>query len=101
MSRKQYRKAPTLENSVEFLLLNPDFPRSLSFCLSRLSNHIDRVSPDKRPKINTVLYQAKKNFNNLSYTSVNDLSNDLEGQLKDYLNMMYEFAGQIEEEYLT
>ncbi len=101
MSRKQYRKAPTVENSLEFLLLNPDFPRSLLFCLSRLSNHLDRISPDKKPKNDTVLYQAKKNFNNLSYTSVEDMQSDLEGQLRSYLGMMYDFAGQIEEEYLT
>jgi uncharacterized alpha-E superfamily protein len=101
MSRKQYRKAPTLENSVEFLVLNPDFPRSLLFCLSRISNHLDRLSPEKKPKNNSVLYQAKKNFNNLTYTSIENLSGDLEGQLKNHLNLMYQFAKQIEEEYLT
>lgn len=101
MSRKYYKKAPTLQNSVEFLLLNPDFPRSFLFCLQRIDRHLSNISSSKHHVQDSVEYFASKQACMLQFTTIEDLQNKLEDSLLNYINISYDLAARIEKQYLT
>jgi len=100
MSRKHYKKAPTIENSVEFLFLNPDFPRSYLFCLQRINLHLNRISPAKFAARNSAEYLASKNLCKLQYTSIEEVLEDFEEKLNLYLGLTNDLARKIETQYL-
>lgn len=42
--RKRHRRTPTRESIAAFLLLEPDFPRSLRYCLTMLAEVLERIA---------------------------------------------------------
>lgn len=101
MSRKHYKRAPTLHNSLEFLLLNPDFPRSLLFCMIRIGQHLGRISQQKHPAKDSVEFLLNKNLCMLQYSTIEELSTDLESNLQKFIGAIYTIAMRVEQQYLS
>ena len=53
MMRRFYRKTPTSINTLEFLILNPDCPRSVMNSLNQVKKHIYVLSDEKLPSKNS------------------------------------------------
>lgn len=100
MSRKHYKKAPTIENSVEFLFLNPDFPRSYLYCLQRIHLHLNRISTAKFASPDSAEYLTSKYLSKLQYTEVDEILEEFEVKLNHYLGLTFELAKKIESQYL-
>ena len=98
MSRKYFRRAPDLENSMEFLLLNPDFPRSVLRCLEGLRYHLGRISRYTRPPRESVEFAIRKAFSELEYREASDIVPNLEEFLKAYTALLDKLASRIESE---
>jgi uncharacterized alpha-E superfamily protein len=101
MSKKYCSRTPDLTNALEFLVLNPDFPRSFLFCLQKVQFHINRLSPDKHASADSVEYFIDKNYSNMKYKVVEDLETDMSAELNNMNNLMFEIAGKIESQFLS
>lgn len=101
MSKKYCSRTPDLHSAIEFLVLNPGFPRSFLFCLEKVQFHITRLSPEKHPGTDTVEHFIDKNYNKMKYATVEDLESDLVSELNHMTNLMFEIAGKIESQYLS
>ena len=80
---KTYKSSFLTKNLVELILSNPDFPKSILYCLKKLKHHINRLNIFNGISVdNDVFYMISKLESNLKFTKSNQLKND---QLRDYL----------------
>lgn len=101
ISKKYCSRTPDLTSALEFLVLNPAFPRSFLFCLESVKFHIGRLSLDKHPSVKSAEFFINKNYSKVKYTTVQDLESDLTTELSTLTNLMFEIAGKIESQYLS
>lgn len=80
----------------EFLLFNPDCPRSVRFCVESLTTCLDSIAEStmthKNKRLNRLAGRLKSALN------FDDISEVLSGNLCTYLNDIKQQAGQIHEE---
>ena len=80
---KTYKSSFLTKNLVELILLNPDFPKSILYCLKKLKHHINRLNFfNKIFHENEVFYTISKLESNLKFTKSNELNNL---ELKNFL----------------
>lgn len=101
MSKKYCSRAPDLHSVIDFLVLNPGFPRSFLFCFEKVRFHTNRLSPEKHPSVSSVEHFIDKNYSKVKYMTVEELESNLEEELNHMTNLMFETAGKIESQYLS
>ena len=101
MSRHYYRKMPNQRNVVEFLILHPEFPKSVSFNLSELCIHLDRINLSKSTSPHSCLFAAGKLTHRLRFTLIESILPDLYTYLNDLRNELYVIGNTFEKEYLS
>ncbi len=101
MSKKYCSRAPDLSSVIDFLVLNPGFPRSFLFCFEKVRFHTNRLSPEKHPSVSSVEHFIDKNYNKVKYMTVEELESNFEEELNHMTNLMFETAGKIESQYLS
>ena len=77
MSRKHYRRAPNLNDSMEFLLLNDKFPRSVLSCLRKVCEQIREISAAKTLRKDGAEFLANKKYSELKHSSIEEIVQDL------------------------
>lgn len=101
MSRKFYRQAPDLENSLEFLLLNPKFPRSILSCSKKIKKLIVELEGLERFPQDSAGFKAGKLVAELSYLSVEEIMEDKENYIINLQNRIFEINNNIIRDYLS
>ena len=80
---KTYKSSFLTQNLVELTLLNPNFPKSILYCLKKLKHHINRLNLFNGIFYeNDVFYTISKLESKLKFTKSIDLKNN---ELKKYL----------------
>ena len=102
MSRKYYRAAPSLDQALEFLLLNDTFPRSLLSCLRKVSMHINGINESKHEQVNSAAFHASKSYWQLKHTTLEDMRGT---ELLDFIsareNEIYTIGSKVVAEYFA
>lgn len=101
MSRKQYRKIPNRKNVIEFLVLNPDFPKSISQNLAMLYHHMDNIQLSKKICRSSALFLTGKLASQVKYASVEEIAHQEEKYLKDLRSKLYQIGASFEKQYLS
>jgi len=101
MCRLYYKTNPNWEKSVQFLVLNADFPRSINFCLQRIKRFTDILERGKNPTINEIEFKVGKLSSKISYLHPNELMENLPEFLSETLSEIYEVAQLAEHKYLS
>ena len=76
MNRKHYRKPVNQDRALEFLIFNEKFPRSLAYCLSKVSVYLKDLSLDEKGNKLSVRMIAENLRNQLVFGSMDDLKKD-------------------------
>lgn len=100
MCHRFYRKIPNKRNSLEFLILNFDFPKSIAFNLEKAENHLKYITKTKRDIDTSPLYQLSKLTAEIRYTKLEDVYDDIYSFKHKNLMKLYEIARLIESTYL-
>ncbi len=101
MCRKFYNALPNRLNTLEFLLLNPEFPRSVSFNLTLVHELLKAISQKKQFSKTSLEYKVGKDINHFRYLEVEEADVNIISFLEETLLKINLFANLIVEEYFT
>ena len=101
MSRIYYRAVPNMKEALEFLILNSEFPKSLSYNLRHINIGINKISPLKAVDPGTLEFHIGKLYSYYNYMTIEEVEKDTIGFLEHTLDEMNTIAGLIEEKYLS
>jgi len=99
MSRKHYRRPPNLHDSLEFLLLNDRFPRSVLSCLRKVTQQIHVISAAKSLTKDSVEFLANKIYARLKHLTIEEITEDLPTFINKTQYDIYLIGAKLEEEY--
>jgi uncharacterized alpha-E superfamily protein len=77
MARRHYRKVPTSNTVLEFLILNPNCPRSIMNSLNSINTYICYLSKEERPHKDSAAFLIGKLKCEHEYTTIEDVQDDL------------------------
>ncbi|MEO2061788.1 MAG: alpha-E domain-containing protein [Christiangramia sp.] len=99
MMRRFYRKTPTSINTLEFLILNPDCPRSVMNSLNQVKKHIYVLSDEKLPSKNSAAFQIGKVKAKYQYKVIEEIESDLQTFIQNILDDLNGIALKLENDY--
>ncbi len=101
MNRKHYRSIPSRQQTLEFLLLNPNCPRSISYSLQGLRGYEENISHNENQDSNTISFKIKKLCAQYQYLSYDEFQDDVYGLLNNTLSKIMEIGDDFEKKYLS
>ena len=99
VNRRVYKKAPTQNSALEFLILNPSSPRTVLCCLDEIQTYITMLDPLKAREKNTATFLIGKMRCEYKYKTVEEIPEDVKGFLADTFDNLIKISEKIEEEY--
>lgn len=99
MMRRFYRQTPTSFTTLEFLILNPDCPRSVMNSLNQVCTHIMTLTHEKHPKKNSSAFLIGKVRAKYEYKIIEEIEIDLESFIQNILDDLNNIAIKLEKEY--
>lgn len=73
---KKYKSIFGLENIIEMIALNENFPRSIKYSVNKLHIHIERLYRFNNLKDNQLLFRVGKLKNHLNYTTIENIKEE-------------------------
>lgn len=101
MCHRYYRKVPTRRNSLEFLLFNDVFPKSVAFNLVQVKRHLEKITSVNHETVGSPAYILGKLVAKFQYTSIDEIDTNVEHYIEEQLNEIYNIAAAIEKNYLS
>lgn len=99
MHRRVYRKTQNQKSTFEFLVTNPNFPRSIVYNLNQLNVLLSKLTFATKPGSN-VHFKTGKLASHFFYLEYDEVKNELEEFLNKSLAKIYYLHELIEKEYL-
>ncbi len=101
MCRKFYNALPNRINTLEFLLLNPEFPRSVSYNLTLVHDLLKDISQQKDFNKTSIEYKFGKDINHFRYLEIEEVEINVQAFLEETLQKINFFCSLIEKEYFV
>lgn len=101
MCRKQYNALPNRLNTLEFLILNPEFPRSVTYHLTHAHDLLKKISQNKQFSKASMEFKVGKVISHLQYLEVEEVDENLIPFLDDTLQKIHLICDIIIDEYFT
>ncbi len=101
MSRIYYRALPNMKDALEFLILNKEFPRSISYNLRHINHNLNKISTSKYTERNSVEFEVGKLHAAFSYMTMAEIEENTLEFLENTLNQIYGMAKEIEKKYMS
>ncbi len=96
MSRIYYKVVPNLKDSLEFLILNKDFPRSLIFNLQEINRCLNKIRIIKGEVKGSPEFFAGKLNATFSFLTIEEIEKDILSFLEKTLDDLYKLGALIE-----
>ncbi|MDX2283369.1 MAG: alpha-E domain-containing protein [Bacteroidia bacterium] len=100
MSRRFYKTEVDRRMALEFLILNPVFPRSISYSLRKLLTYLQRISPAAPSDPQSVEFVAGKLSASLQYLTIGEILPDPMAFLQEILGRLYRTGELMHANYL-
>jgi uncharacterized alpha-E superfamily protein len=101
MMRRFYKKPPNSITTLEFLILNPDCPRSVMNSLNQVTKHINVVDKSKYPSRNSTAFLIEKVRADLRFKYVEEIEENIPVFLENKLNDLVHIAKKMEKEFFN
>jgi len=101
MNRKFYRTIPGREQVLEFLMLNQNCPRSISYSLKGIRKYEEKISRNESQDTNTTSYKIRKLSEQYRYLSFDEYKDDIYGLLNSTQAKILEISEEFEKKYLS
>ncbi|TNJ45639.1 alpha-E domain-containing protein [Tamlana fucoidanivorans] len=99
MMRRFTRETPNSINTLDFLILNHQCPRSVINSLSDVAQHIQVLSDDIKPKKGTTAFLVNKIYAEYQYKYIEEIEVDFRTFIEKILNKLVEISKKMEEEF--
>ncbi|SHJ68455.1 alpha-E domain-containing protein [Pseudozobellia thermophila] len=101
MMRRFYKKTPNSITTLEFLILNPDCPRSIMNSLNQVYKHIKILDHGKRPDKDSTAFLVGKVRADYEFKSIAEIENDIQSIINKTLDRLYEISQKMEKEFFS
>ena len=101
MNRKFYHSIPNRKQVLEFLLLNQNCPRSISYSLKGIRRYEEKISRNENTDQNTISFKIRKLSEQYHYLSYDEFKDDIYGLLNSTQAKIIEIADEFEKKYLS
>jgi uncharacterized alpha-E superfamily protein len=101
MNRKFYRSVPNREQVLEFLMLNPHCPRSISYCLDGISRYFARMNSSEKHHPDSISFKIGKLCTQFKYLTFDEYKDDIYGMLNNTQDQIIEIGSELEKKYLS
>jgi uncharacterized alpha-E superfamily protein len=92
---------PNREQVLEFLMLNQNCPRSISYSLKGIRKYEEKISRNENQDGNTTSYKIRKLSEQYRYLSFDEYKDDIYGLLNSTQAKILEIAAEFEKKYLS
>lgn len=101
MNRKFYRSTPNREKALEFLLLNAQCPRSITYSLNAIRRYEEKISRNENQDGNKISFKIRKLSEQFKYLSYDEFEDDVYGLLNSTQEKIIEIGSEFEMKYLS
>lgn len=101
MNRKFYRSIPNRAQTLEFLMLNPQCPRSISYSLNAIRRYEEKISRNENQDGNTISFKIRKISEQYNYLSFDEYTDDVFRLLNSTQEKLVEISADFEKKYLS
>ncbi|WP_375324338.1 alpha-E domain-containing protein [Flagellimonas sp. GZD32] len=99
MMRRFYKKSPNSTSTLEFLLLNPNCPRSFMNCINQVHKHILVLDKKVEYEKASTAFQVGKIRAEFEFKQIEEIQEDIQGSLDLILNKMFKISESMEKEF--
>jgi len=101
MMRRFYKKTPTSISTLEFLILNPNCPRSIMNSLNQVYKHIKVLDPSKKYNKNSTAFLVGKVRAEYEYKFIHEIEEDIQSFIENILDSLSEISQKMEKEFFN
>tara|TARA_R110001583_G_scaffold174592_1_gene329045 strand:- start:7549 stop:8547 length:999 start_codon:yes stop_codon:yes gene_type:complete len=99
MMRRFYKKTPTRNSTLEFLILNSKCPRSIKSCLNQIHKYITILSKNRAIPTNSAAFLIGKINAEFDYKLIEDIDDNLEDFISELISNLILIGEKLEEDY--
>ncbi len=101
MMRRYYKKTPNSVSTLEFLILNPDCPRSVMNCLNQVFYHIKTLDQKSSYHKNSTAFLVGKVRAEYAYKSIEEIEGDVKKFIESILDSLNQISQKMEKEFFN
>ncbi len=101
MMRRFYKKSPTSISTLEFLILNPNCPRSIMNSLNQVHSHIKILDPSKAYNKKSTAFLVGKVRCEFEYKFIEEIEEDIQSFIENILNNLTKISQKMEKEFFN
>jgi len=101
MMRRYYKKTPTSITTLEFLILNPNCPRSIMNSLNQVYNHIRVLDPSKRYNKHSTAFLVGRVRSEYEYKYIEEIEGDIKKFIDTLLKDLRAISQKMEKEFFN
>ncbi|SDB40213.1 Uncharacterized conserved protein, Alpha-E superfamily [Flavobacteriaceae bacterium MAR_2010_188] len=99
MMKRYYKKTPNQINTLEFLVLNKDCPRSVMNSLNQLYKHIGQIDSSKFGQSHSAAFLIGKMRSEYNFKTISEIQENIKDFVYNTNNRLMEISLQLEKEY--
>ena len=101
MMRRFYKKTPNSISTLEFLILNPNCPRSVMNSLNQVYSHIKVLDPSKNYDKTSTAFLVGRVRAEYQYKYIKEIETDIQTFIDNILNNLTDIGRKMEEEFFS
>ena len=101
MMRRYYKKTPTSISTLEFLILNPNCPRSVMNSLNQVYRHIKVLDPSKRYNKQSTAFLVGRVRSEYEYKFVEEIEGNIKSFIENILDSLTKISQKMEKEFFN
>ncbi len=99
MMRRYYKKTPTSISTLEFLILNPNCPRSVMNSLNQVYKHVKIINPERRYNKESTAFLIGRVRAEYEFKYIEEIEQDIKSFIDNILRSLTEISNKVEEEF--
>ncbi|MBU2901612.1 alpha-E domain-containing protein [Maribacter dokdonensis] len=101
MMRRFYKKTPTSITTLEFLILNPNCPRSVMNSLNQVNQHVKILNPEKRYNKNSTAFLIGRVRSEYEFKYIEEIDQDIKSFIENILESLVDISDKVDEEFFN
>ncbi|WP_405415602.1 alpha-E domain-containing protein [Maribacter sp. Asnod1-A12] len=101
MMRRFYKKTPTSISTLEFLILNPNCPRSVMNSLNQVNRHVKMLNPEKRYNKDSTAFLIGRVRSEYEFKYIEEIDEDIKSFIEDILKSLVDISDKVDDEFFN
>lgn len=101
MMRRFYKKTPTSISTLEFLILNPNCPRSVMNSLNQFYKHVKILNPERRYNKESTAFLIGRVRSEYEFKYIEEIEQDIKSFIENILRSLDEISNKVDEEFFN